>query len=188
MGQDVTQTSPDELTCTLDHTFYEISLNNYRFKLWEVSSIAPMNYFRRLFAKWRLKRSYEKLYKDDGVYLLLYCMRNSRAQGTLVRDYKFFTSIVGSTASHVPIAAVVTHLEDYPDDMDDWWKRNEQNLQRQGMHFSKHACITSLPDDQDASPALRMRRRRSKQVIHSLICDVYQAGRAPLGLNSVPTS
>jgi len=178
MGQDVAQTSPDGATCTLDHTFYEISLDNHRFKLWEVSSIAPMNYFRRLFAKWRLKRSYNKLYKDDGVYLLLYCMRNSRAHGTLVKDYKFFTSIVGSTAGHVPVAAVVTHLEDYPSKMNDWWEKNEQNLRHQGMQFSRHACITSLPDDQDASPALHARRWLSEQVIRRLILDDYQAGRA----------
>lgn len=188
MGQDVAQTSPDGPTCTLDHAFYEIGLDNLRFKLWEVSSTAPRNFFKRLFEKWRLKRSYKKLYKDDGVYLLLYCMRNSRAQGTLVRDYKFFTSIVGSTTGNVPVAAVVTNLEDYPSDMDDWWKRNEQNLGRQGMRFSKHACITSLPDAPDASPALRARRRLSEQVIRSLICDVYQAGRASLSPNSVPTS
>ena len=55
----------------------------------------------------------------------------------------------------VPVAAVVTHLEDYPDDMDHWWQKNEENLRRQGMQFSRHACITSLPDDQDTSPVLR---------------------------------
>ncbi|OAX30655.1 hypothetical protein K503DRAFT_669437, partial [Rhizopogon vinicolor AM-OR11-026] len=107
VGQEVAQTSPDAPTCTLEHTFYEVSLGNQRFKLWEVSSIASMGLFQRLFMKWRLKRRYKRLCGDDGVYLLLYCMRNSRAQGSLVRDYKFFTSIVSSTSGHVPVAAVV---------------------------------------------------------------------------------
>ncbi|OAX37206.1 hypothetical protein K503DRAFT_771739 [Rhizopogon vinicolor AM-OR11-026] len=183
MGKEAAQTSPDGVTCTMEHTPYEVSLGNQRFKLWEVSSIAPMGLFRRLFMKWRLKRRCKELYRDDGVYLLLYCMRNSRAQGSLVRDYKFFTSIVSSTSGHVPVAAVVTCLEDYPTDMDEWWGKNEENLKRQGMQFSNHACITSLPDERDTSPALRTRRWQSVQTIRTLICDSYQAGRSA---NSVP--
>jgi GTPase SAR1 family protein len=189
MGQDVAQTSPDAPTCTLEHTFYETSLENQRFKLWEVSSTAPTNFFRRFFAKWRMKKAYKKLCSDEGVFLLLYCMRNSRAQGTMVSHYKFFTSIVSST-DRVPVAAVVTCLEDYPMDMDDWWKKNERNLEREGMKFSKHACITALPDDPDASSILRARRQRSEQIIRSLICESYQAGRASVvsGSSSTLTS
>ncbi|OJA20585.1 hypothetical protein AZE42_05376 [Rhizopogon vesiculosus] len=188
VGQEVAQTSPDGPTCTLQHTFYEAILGNQRFKLWEVSSIAPMNFFRRLLTKWRLKSAYKKLCRDDGVYLLLYCMRGSRAQGAWVRDYKYFTSIVSSTTGHVPVAGVVTCLEDYPLDMDEWWKKNGQNLECQGVQFSEHACITSLPNDPAASPALCARRRQSEQTIRSLICDSYQAGRTSFSANQVPTS
>ncbi|KAG2738227.1 kinase-like protein [Suillus brevipes Sb2] len=99
MGRDVAQTSPDAETCTLKHTPYEVNLGDRRFKLWEVSSIESMGFFRALFAKWRLKKSFKKLYKDDGVYLLLYCMRGSRAQTALIKDYKFFTDIVGSSVT-----------------------------------------------------------------------------------------
>jgi hypothetical protein len=138
-----------------------------------------MGFFRTLFAKWRLKKSYKKLYRDDGVYLLLYCMRGSRAQRALIKDYKFFTDIVGSistAAGGVPVAAVVTSLEDYPKDMDRWWLKNKDNLDSLGMRFSAHACITSLPDDPRASPAMRARRHRSEQVIRSLIYNSYKAG------------
>ncbi|OAX33738.1 kinase-like protein [Rhizopogon vinicolor AM-OR11-026] len=188
VGQEVAQTSPDGPTCTLQHTFYEVILGNQCFKLWEVSSIAPMNFFQRFLTKWRLKRTYKKLYRDDGVHLLLYCMRNSRAQGTWVKDYKHFTSIVSSTIGHVPVAGVVTYLEDYASDMDEWWKKNEQNLERQGVQFSKHACIMSLPNDPAASPVLCARRRQSEQIIRSLICYSYQAGRTSFSVNQVPTS
>jgi predicted GTPase len=176
MGRDVARTSPDAPTSTLDHTPYEVTLENQLFKLWEVSSIASMGFFRGLFAKRRMKKTYKKLYSDDGVYLLLYCMRNSRAQGTLVTDYKKFSSIIGSTAGHVPVAAVVTCLEDYPLDMDDWWKKNKRIFERKGMKFSKHACITALPDDPGASRALRARRKQSVQIIRSLICESYPTG------------
>ncbi|KAG1861076.1 hypothetical protein C8R48DRAFT_801786, partial [Suillus tomentosus] len=87
-----------------------------------------MGFYRALFTKWRLKKSYKKLHRDDAVYLLLYCIRGSRAQRALIKDYKFFTDIVGSTATvagGVPVAAVVTSLEDYPTDMDVWWTKNK---------------------------------------------------------------
>ncbi|KAG2358304.1 hypothetical protein BDR07DRAFT_289406 [Suillus spraguei] len=117
MGRDVAPTSPSAETCTLHHTSHELSLGDRRFKLWEVSSVESTGPFWTPIAKWRLQKSYKKLYTDDGVYLLLYCMRGSRAQRALIRDYKFFTDIVGSTATvtgGVPVAAVVTSLEDYP--------------------------------------------------------------------------
>ncbi|KAG1807738.1 hypothetical protein EV424DRAFT_226712 [Suillus variegatus] len=179
MGRNVAQTSPDAATCTLHHTCHEVILADRRFKLWEVSSIESMGFFRTLFTKWRLKKSYKKLYRDDGVYLLLYCMRGSRPQRALLRDYKFFTDIVGSTATAaggVPVAAVVTSLEDYPKDMDKWWSRNKDNMERLGMRFSAHACITSLPDDPTFSPLMRARRQRSEQVIRYLIYESYKAG------------
>ncbi|KAG1878178.1 hypothetical protein F4604DRAFT_599421 [Suillus subluteus] len=177
MGRDVAQASPDSEISNLEHTSYEVALGDRRFKLWEVSSLESMSSFRTFLAKRRLKQAYEKLYKDDGVYLLLYCLRGSRAQRALIRDYKFFTDIVGSTATAaggVPVAAVVTSLEDYPMDMDKWWVKNKDNLESLGMRFSAHACITSLPDDPYASPAMRARRQRSEEVIRRLIHDSYQ--------------
>ncbi|KAG0704684.1 kinase-like domain-containing protein [Suillus ampliporus] len=181
MGRDAAQTSPDAETCTLEHTSHEVILGTRRFKLWEVSSVDSMGFFQTLFYKWRLKKSYKKLYKDDGVYLLLYCMRGSRAQRALIRDYKFFTNVVGPTANAggVPVAAVVTCLEDYPNDLDKWWPKNKDNLESLGMRFSAHACITSLPNDPNASPAMRARRQRSEQVIRSLIHGSYQGGGTP---------
>ncbi|KAG2033523.1 kinase-like domain-containing protein [Suillus americanus] len=178
MGRDVPRTSPDQeiRTGTLQHTPHEVCLGDRRFKLWEVSSLGSMGFFRTLSAKWLLKKSYNKLYRDDGVYLLLYCMRGSRPQRALIRDYKIFTDIVGSTATvagGVPVAAVVTSLEDFPTDMDMWWVKNKDNLESLGMRFSAHACITSLPDDPHASPAMRARRHRSEQVIRRLIYDSY---------------
>ncbi|KAG2140277.1 kinase-like domain-containing protein [Suillus cothurnatus] len=177
MGCDVAQTSPDAETRTLQHTSHGVSLGHRQFKFWEVSSLESLGSLRTLLAKRRLKQSYEKLYRDDGVYLILYCMRGSRAQRALIKDYKIFTDIVGSTATAaggVPVAAVVTGLEDYPKDMDGWWVENKDNLESLGMRFSSHACITSLPDDPRASPAMRARRHRSEQAIRSLIYESYQ--------------
>lgn len=187
MGQDAAQTSPDQESPALTHTPYEVSLGTHRFKLWEVSSIESTGFFRTSFLKWRLKKSYKKLCKDGGVYLLLYCMRWSMAERALVRGYKSFTDIVGSTAGpgRISVAAVITSLEGYPQNMDQWWMSNKDNLERLGTRFSAHACITSLPDDPHASPAIRGRRRRSEDVIRSLLHQSYQAGTTPVSSNIV---
>ncbi|KAG1904355.1 uncharacterized protein F5891DRAFT_1014311, partial [Suillus fuscotomentosus] len=178
-GRDVAQMSPDAATCTLQYTPHEVSLADRRFKLWEASSIESTSLFQALLAKSRLRKAYKKLYRDDGTYLFLYCIRRSRAQRALIKDYKFFTDIVGSTGTGtggVPVAAVVTCLEDYPTDMDVWWTKNQDNLERLGMRFSAHGCITSLPDDPTSSPAMRARRQRSEQVIRRLIYESYRTG------------
>ncbi|KAG2153916.1 hypothetical protein DEU56DRAFT_428907 [Suillus clintonianus] len=185
MGGDTAQTSPDGGTCTLTHTSYEVDLGTHNFKLWEVSSIGSMGFFRSFFKKWRLKKALKKLHRDEGVYLLLYCMRGSRAHRALLSDYKHFTDIVGSTAGpgRVPVAAVVTSLEDYPTNMDNWWTKNKDNLERLGMQFSSHACITSLPYDPNWTSAMRARRHQSEQAIRKLIHDSYRAGRTPVSSN-----
>ncbi|KAG1812472.1 uncharacterized protein BJ212DRAFT_1369894 [Suillus subaureus] len=190
MGRDAVQTSSNQETPTLTHTPYEVSIGTYRFKLWEVSSIESTGFFRTLFLKWRLKKSYKKLCEDNGVYLLLYCMKGSMAEKALVKDYKSFTDIVGSTAGsgRIPVAAVVTFMEGYPQNMDQWWTSNKDNLERLGMRFSAHACITSLPDNPHASPAMRGRRQRSEDVIRSLLYQSYQMGSTPVISNIVSAS
>jgi hypothetical protein len=162
MGHNVANTSPDAPRSMLKYNPYDVHLAGRHFRLWEVSSIASMGFLRKICAKWQLKRSYEKLYRGCGVDLLLYCMRGPSSPSVLPRDYEYFTSIVGST-SRVPIALVVNGLEGSLNTMDDWWAKNRRDLERFGMHFSTHVCITSLPD--------HPRTSRSRQAVRSLICE-----------------
>lgn len=171
LGQDAAQTSPDAETCTLKHTSYEICLKDRYFKIWEVSSIKSMGFFRTLSLESRLKKRTTHLHRDNrGIHLLLYCMRGSRSQKALASDYTNITNAVGSTAGCIPVAAVVTCLEDYPKNMDDWWTTNKKNLEDLGMKFSGYACVTSLPEGPSASQHMRLRRLQSQQAIRGLIC------------------
>ncbi|KAG0708299.1 kinase-like domain-containing protein [Suillus ampliporus] len=180
-GRDIAQTSSE--ASSLENPSYDVDIGTLRFRIWEITSVGPTGFFRAPFLKWRLKNSYKKLYKD-GVCLLLYCIRGRvewMSRKALIRDYKIFTDVVGSTAGlcDAPVAAVVNSLDDYPPDMDmdNWWQENERKLEELGMRFSKHACITSLPDDLNASPVMRKRRQQSEQAICKLICDSHQARR-----------
>ncbi|KAG0708296.1 hypothetical protein DFH29DRAFT_476267 [Suillus ampliporus] len=154
-----------EETCTLRHTSREVSVGDQRFKLWEASSIKSMGFFRTLFFKRGLKQSCKELYGDKGICLLLCCMRGSSTPKTLVKDYNFFTDIIGSTVGpdRLPIAVVVNH--------DDWLQQNQENLIRLNMPFYKDACIISLPDDHQNTPELR---RKAEDALCKLICDFYQ--------------
>jgi len=158
MGQNVADVS-DVPHSVVEHTTYEVNFEGRLFKLREVSSIASMNFLRRFFAHRRLKKLYDKLYRESGVYLLLYCMRGPSVPSALPKDYKYMTN----TTNRVPIAAVINGLEGSLNTMDDWWTENKQALEHVGMHFSKHACITSLSDDPSTL--------RSHEAICSLIYD-----------------
>lgn len=136
----------------------KVTLRGRRFEFWDVSSTASMGLFRRSIYRWRLKASYRKLHKDGGAPLLLYCMRGPSAP-TASRDYQDFTETVRST-SCVSIVAVVNGLESLTN-MDDWWMKHEGDLERLSMHFSNHACISSLPDHPSTS--------RSRETICNLI-------------------
>ncbi|KAG2099656.1 kinase-like domain-containing protein [Suillus cothurnatus] len=187
MGRDAAETSPGAETCMLMHTPYQINLGTCRFKLWEVSSIKSMGFFWSFFKKWSIKKSYKKLYKADGVYLLLYCMRDLKTQRALVDNYKFFTDVVGSTAGRVPVAAVVTSLENYPKDMDNWWMNNEGYLEHLRMRFTAHACITSLPDNPKSSLTMCTCQQQSEQAICCLLYNSYQPSKTPVNSNIAST-
>ncbi|KAG1719350.1 kinase-like domain-containing protein [Suillus lakei] len=122
-------------------------------------STLSMGFFRRFIAKWQLRASYRRLHRGGVAPLLLYCMRGPSAP-TASRDYQDFTDIVGSTC-RVSTALVVNGLEQSLTNMDDWWTDYEGDLERLGMQFFDHACVTSLPNDPNTS--------QSREIICSLI-------------------
>ncbi|KAG0708304.1 hypothetical protein DFH29DRAFT_476578 [Suillus ampliporus] len=163
-------TAQIEEACTLRHISREVSVGDQCFKLWEASSIKSMGFFRTLLFKRGLKKSCKELYGDKGICLLLCCMRGSSTPKKLAKDYKFFNDIVGSTAGPdgLPVVVVVNY--------DDWWQQNEGKLKRLNMQFSRHICITSLPDDQNPSSDIRAYRQQAEDALRNLICDNYQTG------------
>ncbi|KAG1792870.1 kinase-like domain-containing protein [Suillus variegatus] len=156
VGQNITDAAPGAPYSMLKRTA-GVTLRERRFELWEVSS--SISFFPRFIAKWRLRASYKRLYRDGGAPLVLYCMKGTSTP-TASREYQDFTDIVGST-SCVSISAVVDGLEESLTNMDDWWTKYKGDLIRLGMQFSNHVYITLLPDDPNAL--------RSRETICSLI-------------------
>lgn len=76
---------------------------------------------------------------EDGVSLLVYCMRG-RIKSTTAKNYRLFYD--GLCQRQVPIVLVMTGLElEVP--MDSWWTTNKHHFQNEGMVFAGQACITS---------------------------------------------
>jgi len=80
------------------------------------------------------------LVKDCGVNLLVYCIR-PRLVDIIRVNHDLFWKII--CMEKVPIVFVVTGLEG-TEDMDKWWRDNEQTIRKMKMVFDGHACITSI--------------------------------------------
>jgi len=106
------------------------------------------------------------LNQADGVHLLVYCIRGTRAAVAL-KNHRIFSSVIGS--SQVPVVLVVTCLEDFRPVMASWWDKNEEKLRQYGIHFSGYACVTTLKDDPTDSPDILERRTQSYEDVCKLI-------------------
>lgn len=144
-GQQFARTSNDASVCTLAPQSYNVRIDGRDFLLWDTPGFnegltdAPRTTnYSEVFRSFLQRMSFE-----GEIDLLLYCIPASRARIAMVKNYQAICSVVPPTT---PIVAVVTRLERYPDQMEDWWANNEDDLQSLGMNFAGHACVTALPD------------------------------------------
>ncbi|KAG2090084.1 hypothetical protein BD769DRAFT_1371753 [Suillus cothurnatus] len=78
-------------------------------------------------------------------HLVVYCMPGRRGclKKSHGRNYKKFKSVV---SNDVRVVVVVTGLENFDGPLEDWWSKNERELQNLGIpKTAGHACITALP-------------------------------------------
>jgi hypothetical protein len=102
----------------------------------------------------KLKYFLRRMSQQDGLHLLVYCVRGSRATRALRHSYETFAvAIAGMT---VPVVLAVTCIDDLPE-AGDWWRRNGKTVESLGIRFDAHACICTLPGD-----SYRDRRYQSK--------------------------
>jgi predicted GTPase len=87
-----------------------------------------------------LKELVQNLMEQGDLHLIIYCVQGERVIRTLRRNYEFIRSEV---KRKVPIVLVVTSLESYEPDMEEWWSVNERVISNVGMTFAGHACVTT---------------------------------------------
>ncbi|KAG2337541.1 hypothetical protein BDR05DRAFT_1004948 [Suillus weaverae] len=171
MGRNVAETSPDALSCTTTHAPYDVTISGQCFRLWDTAGLNEGSEGRvpAATAARRLALFLGGLNRGDGVHLLMYCVRGTRATKALRTNYQTFSSAIGD--SKVPIVIVATCLEDWRPAMTEWWNENKDQLAKYGMNFPGYACVTTLPSGRAESQDLRQRRAQSYEDVCKLILD-----------------
>jgi hypothetical protein len=109
--------------------------------------------------------------EQGDIHLVVYCVRGERAVRTLRRNYELIRSQVKK--KKVPIILVITCLESYKPEMEDWWTVNERTISNLGMTFAGHACITT-----ETMTSMHMERRtKSYHAVCKLIEQHYLANQ-----------
>lgn len=171
IGRDVAKTSPDALACTTTHAPYDVTIGGQFFRLWDTAGLneGSQGTVPAAVAERNLTAFLRGLNQEDGVHLLIYCVRGTRATKALRTNYKIFSAVIRD--SKVPTIVVVTCLEDFRPVMAEWWNRNKEQLATYGMHFSGYACVTTLKDEPTESPDIRQRRSQSHEEVCRSILD-----------------
>ena len=145
-GKEVARTSPDIDGCTKVYQPYPLVVNGVSYTVWDTVGLdEPMvgntGYLRSIEQVCKLVRD---LTKAGGVDLLLFCHRQGRITTITQKNYALLYE--AACRESVPIAVVITHLEQ-EERMEDWWDQNAEIFDQRGVKFCGHACVTTLSED-----------------------------------------
>lgn len=165
-GKDITQTSNDAVGCTFRYQCHHVLLDGLNVNIWDTVGLdeGTEGTVPARQAESSLKAFLHHITRWNGIDLLLYCVRGTRVRQALVRNYNIFYAAI--CRKKVPVALVVTGLENYEGEMDTWWAEHEKDLVRHGMRFDAHACVTTIHSDH---PAIQDRLKRSRDALCNLV-------------------
>ncbi|KIJ68049.1 hypothetical protein HYDPIDRAFT_25496 [Hydnomerulius pinastri MD-312] len=165
-GSKVAATSPDAAACTLSSKAYTVVLESNRpYHIWDTVGLneAGLDHNQYLLSIEQAYKLIKELERSGGVHLLLLCMRGGRITNTVQQNYKLFSRILCN--GNVPLAVVVTHLENEPS-MENWWTANERTFSSYGISNVRHACITATPGLDNVCLS---KYQESKETMHRLL-------------------
>ncbi|KIJ63799.1 hypothetical protein HYDPIDRAFT_112757 [Hydnomerulius pinastri MD-312] len=175
-------------------TLYNVPIDSEHYNIWDTAGLNPGSYVRPRLAgvagkaalglgvmgkgkgagsadmntaTRNLERLLQLLDKEGGIQLLVYVVRGSTVDRSLVKNYTIFYSAISRKT--VPIVLVVTGLENEEGEMEDWWREGEKILTEYEMRFDAHACVTTLPEEKTRDTALAERGRHSQAALRNLI-------------------
>ncbi|KAF8830341.1 hypothetical protein F5879DRAFT_499517 [Lentinula edodes] len=141
LGHDAAPTSSGAVGCTFENSVYVTRMEEKEYRIYDTTGLDEGD-AGTVVSKDALVKLYKLLRNlEDGITLLVYCMRGPRITEALQRNYIVFYD--GFCQKKVPIVLAVTALEDQEPDMESWWTENKDAFQKYGMEFSGHACITA---------------------------------------------
>lgn len=139
-GANVASTSSGSIGCTFKSTAYNVSVDGTMFKLHDTAGLDE-GQGGGIVKQHAILQLYELLRKlNEGVNLLIFCMRGPRIKESVFRNWQLFWDII--CQRRVPILLAITGLEN-EEDMDAWWGRNQEHFKRYQIYPSSVACITA---------------------------------------------
>ncbi|KAG1815219.1 P-loop containing nucleoside triphosphate hydrolase protein [Suillus subaureus] len=170
-GTNIAVTSSDAGGCTAGTNAYDITMTRdetFKVKLVDTAGLdeGPRGTVPDKEARRILRKLLRTLTEQGNIQLVMYCVRGERVVRTLRRNYELIRSQVKK--KKVPIVLVVTCLESYKPEMEDWWAVNERTISNLGMTFAGHACITT-----ETMTSMYMRRAQSYDAVCKLIEQRY---------------
>lgn len=167
-GHGVAETSADVKGCTFAYKHYEFGVGKDSYRVWDTVGLDEGTFgtVPAELAEKSLKTFLLDLSQTSGINLLVYCVRGSRITTVTLRNYELFYSAI--CRRMVPIVVIVTALENYDGEMDEWWAKNKRTFAQYGLHFDGVACVTTLPEEK-VHPQLRQRWMDSRQRIWDLL-------------------
>lgn len=164
------KTSSSATGCTFAYARHKVEISGQTFVLFDTAGLneGTAGTVPAAKADENLKSLLHELMnpKSDGIGLLVYCVRSTRARRALIRNYNVFYSAI--CRKKVPIVVVVTGLENEPD-MESWWDTNGKEFKNRGMHFEDHACVTTLHKHSGISDVFTRRIEESSVTLRNLI-------------------
>lgn len=167
-GKKVSETSSGALGCTLEYKQHLLDLGDQQFAVWDTAGLdeGTQGSVPAEKAEAYLKQLLHDLAKNNGVDLLVYCVRGTRVRSALLTNYHIFYSAI--CRKKVPIAIVVTGLENQEGNMETWWYNNKLQFSSLKMFFDNHACVTTLESSIE-NATLKERREVSKAAVIKMI-------------------
>lgn len=163
-------TSNSALGCTFGSTAHHITVDGAPYTFWDTAGLneGDEGSVPGQQAMQNLRELIRGL--EDGVSLLVYCIRGARYRDIIKVNYDLFTKII--CQSTVPVVVAVTGLEN-ESCMEDWWIENEKEFTSRGVRFTGHACITSYKGKKTSSGGYLFEEEyeESKVVLRQLIKD-----------------
>ncbi|KAG2747336.1 hypothetical protein P692DRAFT_20643007, partial [Suillus brevipes Sb2] len=164
------KTSSSATGCTFAYQRYRVEISGQTFVLFDTAGLneGTAGTVPAAKADENLKNLLNELMspRSDGIGLLVYCVRSTRARRALIRNYNIFYSAI--CRKKVPIVVVVTGLENEPD-MESWWTANGKEFKSRGMHFEDHACVTTLRKHSGISDVFTRRIEESSETLRNLV-------------------
>ena len=183
VGKDVAETSSGSTGCTFNSERYPTEIEGVPLVLWDTSGLNEGNK-GKVAGKQAMIQLYELIssLEEEGVSLLVFCVRGPRIKDTMVNNYQLFHS--SFCLGKVPIVLVMTGLEE-EEPMDAWWPQNKGTFQAEEMSFCGQACITATKGKlRQGGYTYQDEYDESRKKVRKLIVDSYQV--VPWKLEKVP--